>query len=455
MDNSIAFTQGEGLKKKMPWLLFGVFNVLIIGIAITEANWHYLAAVIAPYLIYFSMKNPLIFPFGLYVLLIPFDRLLGVIGFAQGSTLTKLFGVLTILVLTLKGSFEKKFTEPRIASLVFMLFVAYCLLTYSWAIEPGAALSKMPTLIGLFIFYLIVSAYKIREEDFNTLKWCILIGGILAAVLTFNSFQSGMGYGHTQRATIMVQEGKINPNFLSLSLLIPLSICVQMMLTSPKKAYKIFFLCIFLFITYAIIITGSRKSLVGVAIIISLYSIHIQNKISFSVIAFIGFAVILAIVPDYFTARIGSSIQDRGSGRLDIWIVGLEALKRYWVLGAGLGNFPLAFNEFINEGGGAFKGYSRDAHNVYLMVIVETGVIGFSLLLWTFKKHYKLLVSRLVRNDLNIVMLRASFWSMLAAGFFANIFLEKSFWLMLMMIVMYRNVISGMSTAALMRQPGG
>jgi hypothetical protein len=82
----------------------------------------------------------------------------------------------------------------------------------------------MPTLVGLFVFYLIVSSYKIQEHEYNTLKWCILFGGILAAIVSFNLFQSGLGYGHTQRATITVQDASINPNALAISMLMPLSI---------------------------------------------------------------------------------------------------------------------------------------------------------------------------------------------------------------------------------------
>lgn len=440
MNHCIALLQKDNPQKKLYWLLFGACNVIIIGLAIAEAKWYYLLIVLAPFFIYCSIKNPFILPFGLYVFLVPFDRILDVIGFAQGATLTKFIGILTILVLSLKGTFEKKIIKTDSASLVLMLFVAYSVLTNVWAIEPKIVLSKMPTLVGLFIFYLVASTYKMREQEFNTLKWCILFGGIMACILTFYSFQSGSGYGHTERATITLQDESINPNFLSFNLLIPMSICIQMMLASTKKAHKAFFLCIFLFILYVIILTGSRKSLVGAAVIISFYITHIKNnKLTFVTIALTGFIVLLSIAPDFVVERIGGSLEDRGAGRLDIWLVGIKALERYWLLGAGFGNFPMAFNEFTNRSA-YFVGLLRAAHNLYLQVLVETGVIGLLLLMWSLTKHHGLLKIRLVRDDLNRVMLRASFWSLLAAGLFADILLNKSFWLLFMMMVMYKNI---------------
>jgi O-antigen ligase len=434
----MALLRKDTSQKKLYWLLFGACNVIIIGLAIAEAKWYYLLIAIAPFFIYCSIKNPFILPFGLYVFLVPFDRILDVIGFAQGATLTKFVGILTILVLSLKGTFENKIIKPDPASLVMMLLVTYCVLTNIWAIKPEMVFSKVPTLVSLFVFYLIASSYKIKAEEYNVLKWCILLGGILAAALTLKSFESGAFYGHSQRATIAFGDEAINPNTVAISLLLPLSISLQMMLSDLRKSRKALFVCIFLLLSYAVIITGSRKSLLGLVVILAFYISHTRNKMVFGAFVSAAMMVLLLAAPEYFTERVGLSLEDRGAGRLDIWYVGIKALQRYWMSGAGLGNFPLAFNEFINEGAASLH-FSRGAHNHYLMILIETGIVGLSLMLWTLIKHYQLLKSRLVKYDLDFIMLKASFWSIMTAGLFADIFYHKSFWLLLMMIVMYRN----------------
>jgi O-antigen ligase len=440
MNHCAETSHYTNFRKKLPILFFGILNAVLIALVVAGSKWYLAPIIIAPYFIYFSMKNPFILPFGLYVILIPFDSILDIIGFAQGATLTKLLGILTISVLSLKGFFEKKFIQPTSVSLTLTLLVAYCFMTNVWAIRQGAVFSQLPTLVGLLVFYLIASSYKIQAREFDALTWCILFGGILASALTFYSFENGLSFEHTRRATVTLWDDSINPNVIGISLLMPLSICLRIILASHRKMLKILLLCTFLFMSYVVIITGSRKALIGVAIILAVYNSHIKHKMTFSTLALVAIAALLLIAPDYLTERVASSLADRGAGRLDIWDVAIVAVKQYWLLGAGLGNFPLAFNKFMNEGGGNFVGFARDAHNIYLMFLVETGIIGLSLLLWTFKKHYNLLKPRFVSDDLNVVMLRASFWSILFVGFFANIFLAKSFWLMLMMIAMYRNV---------------
>lgn len=441
MNHYITKTINGTWRKRVTWILFGAFLTIIMAFAIAEAKWHYLLIVSAPFFIYIAIKSPFILPFGLYVLLIPFDPILAVLGFAKGATLTKFIGILAILVLTLKGFIENKFIRPGSVAIIFMLFIAYCFLTFLWAIDSGHVFSQMPTLIGLFVFYLITSLYKIKEQEYKALTWCVLFGGILAAVLTFYMFNTGLGFAHTQRATITLMHESLNPNALAISLLIPVSVCTQMMFIKPvKKIHRVFFLCLFLLMVYVIILTGSRKSLIGVGIILAFFYTHIKNKLTFATIALIGAMVLLALTPDYFIERIGSSIEDGGAGRLVIWHVGVKALREYWLLGAGFGNFPLAFNQFINEVP-SFAGFSRGAHNIYLMILIETGVVGLFLFFWTLKKHYELLKVHSMRQDLNLVMLKASFWSILIAGFFADILLDKACWLLFMMIVMYRNVL--------------
>ncbi len=41
---------------------------------------------------------------------------------------------------------------------------------------------------------------------------------------------------------------------------------------------------------------------------------------------------------------------DRGAGRFDIWLVGWTAMKHYALMGAGLSNFPVVYNDYAGAG---------------------------------------------------------------------------------------------------------
>src|SRR3989304_4061795 len=90
------FTRENFLKSKL-WVILGIFVVLFLGYAIADENWFYLGALLIPLFIYLSIEKPFIFPFGFYVFLLPFDRILTLSDSGKGATLTKYIGVLTML----------------------------------------------------------------------------------------------------------------------------------------------------------------------------------------------------------------------------------------------------------------------------------------------------------------------------------------------------------------------
>ena len=128
-----------------------------------------------------------------------------------------------------------------------------------------------------------------------------------------------------------------------------------------------------------------------------------------------------------------------GAGRSTIWYVGLKALEKYWAFGAGLSNFPIAYGEvaFLDTS----KGWYRGAHNIYIELLVEFGIAGFSLMILAIMKHYQIMRSRFVRYNSNSIMLKASFWAIMGSSFFLGTFWSKSFWLLWMLIIMNKNVV--------------
>jgi O-antigen ligase len=66
--------------------------------------------------------------------------------------------------------------------------------------------------------------------------------------------------------------------------------------------------------------------------------------------------------------------------RTSIWKDSLTLIKDFPLLGTGLGNFNLAYTLYKKE---AFGPYVYDhAHNDYIELIVETGILGFTLVMW-------------------------------------------------------------------------
>jgi len=422
------------------WIVLAIFIAMITAYAIVEKKWLYLGALFAPFLIYLCIKKPFIFLLGLYVLLLPLDSLLSVTGGPEGQQFIKILGILTIIVLVLKGSFERKLKRPDHAVLYWVLFTMFGLVSIVWAIDPVIAQNRFSTAIGMLVLYLVVASYEIEKNEFNAMKTLIIAGGLLAAIATIYNYQSGV-FKVAQRASLKFGEASVNPNLLGFSLLIPISVCAEMMFNQNKKIIKIFIAIVLALMLLAIILTGSRGSMLGVVAIFIVYFLSIKKKLSFVTIVIIVGIILLPFIPDFFIERWETSIETGGSGRTSIWYAGLMVVKKYWLLGAGLNNFPLAFNEFADYATATIYRF-RDPHNTYMGILGELGIIGFILAIFGVWRHYKIIKRRCPKIYQNTqIMLKAAFWAVLVSSFFGSYLWKKSFWLLWMMIVMHRNII--------------
>jgi O-antigen ligase len=148
----------------------------------------------------------------------------------------------------------------------------------------------------------------------------------------------------------------------------------------------------------------------------------------------------LAAMPGLFVLRFQDTIADRGAGRMDIWENGLQALRHYGILGAGLDRFPDAYNKFLYVSS-EYRGFSRASHNIYLGTAVELGIVGITFLALILWSHL-LRAAKAYRSDLKessrlrLISYEAAFWGLLVQGFFYGILWEEYLWLAWMLLIM-------------------
>ena len=139
----------------------------------------------------------------------------------------------------------------------------------------------------------------------------------------------------------------------------------------------------------------------------------------------------LALGP-LFLLRLKNALVTGGAGRLDIWAAGFSALKHFLMQGAGIANFEVAYQQYAGFAP-TFRGYSRAAHNIYLEIAVELGIVGLTLFVTAVWLH----IRKLHRP-------RSFFWAhpepmaiacaamvagMLVSAFFVGLLWIKSFWM--------------------------
>lgn len=421
------------------WLLSGFVLAVLIAQFVISAKFIYLAAIfLTPLIVYVSMSKPFIFPLGFYVFMIPFDEVLILTGAGRGPTLTKLLAVLAILALFLKGAFENKFRKPDKLVSWWLLFIFLGISSALWAISPSHVLYRIQTALGLIVLYLIVSSYKVLNSEFETLKWHILAGGILASFFTIYNFHA---LAVVDRASLVIGSYQASLNGFAFGLLIPVSLCIEKMLSQRKLLPKIIFGMLLGLLSFCIVITGSRGAMLGVAAIFLVYYLSLRNKSALSVLLIIIGIILFSFIPSFFIERWEAAFESGGAGRTRIWQIGLISLQKYIFIGAGLSNFPLAFTEFMSHVP-EYKTAGRAPHNIYLGFLVELGIVGFSFMAIAIWQHYRATTASASEKNINHVMLRAALCGMLVSSFFLDTVWLKSFWLIFMMIAMYKYVQS-------------
>lgn len=161
----------------------------------------------------------------------------------------------------------------------------------------------------------------------------------------------------------------------------------------------------------------------------------------------IGGAVVLyfaALAPDAARERVSSL--NGGTGRNDIWTVGWRMVEAHPARGIGVGNFPISSVHYLVEPGTILRDdfivdQPKVAHNIYLEVLAEGGIIAMGLFLFIIGFSLRAAHSAAVRfgsiGDRTMELLsRGALVAMIAlltGSFFNSQQYSKPIWLLLAM----------------------
>jgi len=210
-------------------------------------------------------------------------------------------------------------------------------------------------------------------------------------------------------------------------------------------------------------LTGSRGGLVGfsVALLVALFFAGRGRRARVLPVIVVAVAMALlyvfAFAPPIVRERIANP--GDGAGRADIWKVGVEMVKANPVLGVGAGNFRVRSPEYVLQAGlirrsDLIVGKPLVAHNIYLAVLSQLGIIGLLLFLAILGSSLAagIRAARIFtqhRDEELELLCRAlviALGGTLAAGFFGSWSFSKPLWLMLALC-------SAMLTLALRQHP--
>ncbi len=284
------------------------------------------------------------------------------------------------------------------------------------------------------VYMLFVSSFYVlrracREKDFLHMLLNLIVF-VSALVSLYGIYQKLTGQAETTWTdTEMFEEmgGRIystfgNPNVFGEYLLMVMPITFGLMLKSASANRKVVYLGIFSLQTVCMILTYSRGCWIGIALSMAIMIVFSRRKLT----SLMVFGVLLAplFIPQTIMQRlmsIGNVADTSTSYRVYIWQGTLRMLKDFWYCGVGIGE--AAF-------GNVYPSYSLNAvsaphaHNLYLHILSETGILGFGTVVVLIALFYKYISSAAITNSENkitAISLGAAMIGYLAQGMFDNV----------------------------------
>ena len=397
-----------------------------------------LASIFGPFAIYAAMVAPLVFPFTLYVALVPFDN---VLDFSSFGTVTRLLAAFAGVAIAVYLARTRRAVRVGPALGAWIAFFAWAAATAFWAIDQPSVFVLLPTALQLLLLY---AAISILPADRTALRWvtsAALAGGVFAAAYGTYLFRSGFDVGRGNRLWITTDTSFIDPNHFAAALLLPIALAVALVLYARKPLAMFAWAAAAGVMLEGVAVTASRGAMLGIAAIAVYLFVRSPKRWRLAAFGVPAAGIALAIQPALF-GRLGGALASGGSGRLDIWKVGVVALKSHWLLGAGYNNFAFAYDQaFLGAHQLHFAQWHRAPHNLLLGTAVELGVVGVALLLTAWYAQFRML--RVIPPEDADYPFRMALEAALIATFVAALFLDvmvmKYIWLTFTVVAILHN----------------
>lgn len=343
---------------------------------------------------------------------------------------------------------NKSLFSPRLslkASAIIAFLMSFATITVLYSIDIPYSIERYFLLLRLLVMVFVIQD---QINDFDILHNCIVayvLSSILISLLAINNLIRGgiLTSALNYRVSAFGTPGEEAHFAASIAPSIVYLFYNVLFIKKNGPAFSLRIL-ILVFLIGALIVSQTRSAWVGTAIafvILLFYKAKESKSIKPIISAIVAVSVviliialinpaIMSIISLIITNRYQSAFESGGAGRTTIWRYGIEIFKYNYLFGSGFMSFPSAFTRYyqdVNVSGlihGIYAG--RGAHNIYLAILVETGIVGSSIALISLVAYLHRIIKQ--RNKQMVYLMISVNIAMLTIGIFLDILNRKYFW---------------------------
>ncbi|MFI4957534.1 MAG: O-antigen ligase family protein [Lysobacterales bacterium] len=272
--------------------------------------------------------------------------------------------VLILAFLFWLGSSAKTFAAPQFLILpIFLVVLMASVVLNGWS---GGALEQLTNFGPIVIaFFVLAAAVSVNHSRVVITFAVFALGAIVLALHGVDQFYNGVGWtgmGLSEDSRIQYVGIFNDPNDLGLLFVTTLPMVFYL---SGRGGFlgRMFWLAGAALLLYAIYLTNSRGAILAVVAIGAVYLWRKRGLVTAAALSSFGLMGLMML-----PSRIQELDVDESSafGRVDAWYEGLHMFLSHPLFGVGAGNFT-DYNDLT-------------AHNSFVLVLAETGFIGY--ILW-------------------------------------------------------------------------
>lgn len=307
-----------------------------------------------------------------FVFSLPWERFLVLPGMAVISRVTGGLAVgLTLVAVVAAGRF-RRWHMFHIWAVLFWLWAGACFLVY----HSGDRLpAKYWTYGQLLLVLWMVWELAATEARQRGLLAAYVLGGYVAALDTLLIYREQAGAARRFAA------GGADPNDMAMVLALALPMAWYLGMTSRNTLVRWVGRGFLPLGILAIGLTGSRGGMVAATVALLVVPLSMTRLtpgrlVSAMVMLVAAGALAVAYVPETTIERLATISTEVEGGRIGgrgkLWRAGLQAYAEHPIAGFGTGHFKSAITPILGPA-------AQVAHNSFISVLVEQGIVGFAL----------------------------------------------------------------------------
>jgi O-antigen ligase len=411
---SVSYKQFHWRSRSSSWL-FGLAAVIaggLLGLVINQVSnpiyiWAGAIAVFAFALTVTSLEWGL-----LALVFITYTRLSDIaVHFHNAPSIAKSFIVLLVVAIFIRWAIFHE--RPMGWQRAFALIGLYGLVGFTsllYAANPLRTGNAISDFLKDAVIAIIITSLLYRASTLRRVIWTLLLVALLMGSLSIYQYLTGTfenqywGLAQTKYMNIVGEtqgyriSGPIgDPNFFAMIMVALVPFGFERLIHEKKWWLRLLALLALVISVLTVIFTFSRGGFVALVVTILATLFVFPPRPKYLPIIIVAILVVVLLLPVEYTSRIFTltdvvsgldtgirtqdlSLRGRASESISAWLM----FEDHPFLGVGWNNFSLHYQEYARRVGLSPTAGERAAHNLYLEIAAETGLVGigvFSLLL--------------------------------------------------------------------------